>query len=107
MINDWIVSFDDTFERMSDEDRKALLDKVEVKYRDFDDIILRTSQQMKDRFQESGASKLYREGRPYAIELKHLELTEERISFRIIVLEMGKGKGNIYALSAGKFFVPR
>ena len=107
MINDWPVTFDESFVAMSDEDRKDLLNKVEAKYHDFNDIILKTSSQMKDRFQESGKSKLYREGRPYSLQLKHLELTVDRISFRIIVLEMGKGKGNIYALSAGKFFVPR
>lgn len=103
-INKWKVTFDETFDDITLERKTNLLRRIEQKYSDFDDIILRTSQNMKARFSESGKSKLYQNGIPHEICLKHLNITTDRISFRIIVIERGK-RDTIYTQSAGGFFV--
>lgn len=85
-------------------ERVLLSQKITDKYHDFDSIIFRTSAGMHDHFHESGKSKLYTDGAPDELILKHFRIDGTKLRFTIIVGEDGKGK-NYYYKSAGNFFV--
>lgn len=103
-IKSWPIVYDESFKAISDDEKYSLLRKVEEKYKDFDEIIFRTSDNMKSSFSESGRSKLYQAGMPGLLHLKHLSFDNGKLRFKIVVEEEGK-KSN-YFLSAGGFFVP-
>jgi len=103
-IKSWPISFDKSFDSIDDNNKYKLLRKVEEKYHDFDDIIFRTSSQMKSSFSESYKSKLYAGGTPDLLHLKHPEIKDGKFRFRIIVQQ--EGKKSDYFESAGGFFVP-
>lgn len=103
-INKWRVEFDNSFSALTENDLYLLLRKIEEKYKDFDDIILRKSAQMKNEFTESYKSKLYADGLPRCLHLKHAQTKDDQIRFKIIIEE--EGKRSTYYSSAGGFFVP-
>jgi len=106
-INEWTVDFDESFNKLYHDTKLILIDMIGDRYPDFDDIISKTSNRMHLQFQESGKSKLYMEGIPDTLSLKHMIIDKERkrLSFVIVVHENGK-RGRSYHMSAGKFFVP-
>ena len=109
-INDWIINFDDgSFDMFYPDTKLQILRQAEKKYGDFDDIIHRASGQMKSKFSESGKSKLYANGYPTALYLKHATIEKNNngthtIKFVIILKEDGK-RGSVYYHSAGKISV--
>lgn len=106
-INGWNADFDITFKQFYPETKQILIKKIQEKYHDFDQIIMRTSQNMKSQFQESGKSKLLQAGVPHSITLKHRQFDNDKLRFVIVVHETGRGHKcpSEYHLSAGKFFI--
>lgn len=103
-INKWPVQFDNSFDNFSVDTKLLILRKVKEKYHDFNDIIYRTSENMYYEFEESGKSKLYCYRRPDNLFFKHMMVKENKLRFKIIVEEEGKGS-KMYYLSAGGFFI--
>jgi hypothetical protein len=104
MINKWTVEFDWSFDHLSLDTKLILIKEIVKKYYDFDAIIMRTSNRIKDHYCESGKSKLYETGIPYLLKLDRMWIEDNILRFRIDVLEYGK-RQTTYHLCAGGFFI--
>jgi len=103
-IGKWPIIFDASFNILNDNNKYKLLRKIETKYHDFDDIIYRTSEQMKNFYRKGSSSKLCNTGIPHKLELVQMFFKDNNLRFRINVFE--HGKKDTYNFGAGGFFVP-
>ena len=87
-INNWDIDFDSSFDTFSLEQKYLLLIKVENKYLDFNDIILRLSKKIEENFNWVSQHNIYSCGCPCKVHIKHLGLGNN-IKFTIVVMEEG------------------
>ena len=104
-IQNWSVEFEECFNSYTSDQISDIVEKIKVKYADFDGMMMRKYEDMRWTFSESDKSKLYAIPCDAYVAFKHLVIQENRIVFVGILHARGKCN-RWYYQSIGKLNVP-